>query len=326
MMIELLKKHIEESERIVLFGHLNPDGDAVGATLGLWGVLKKMGKQVKVVLPNDFPDYLSWLDGADEIMIFSKRPEEVKAYLSEVDFMVMLDFNASSRLGKLEEFIPDVPFAMIDHHPSPQYQTPMLFSDVSVSSACEFLTDLLYEMHWDHFIDKDVATSLFVGILTDTGRFNHNSSNPNTYRMVAKLLEKGVEKDMVIDAVFDSFSDNRMRLMGYLLNEKMEVFLEKGLALMTLSLSDKQSFRYQIGDSEGFVNLPLSISGINRSVFLQEFDDKVRLSFRSKGDIAVNQIAAEHFEGGGHKNAAGGTSYESLEKTIEKLKTVMEVN
>lgn len=324
-MIELLKKHIEESENIVLFGHRNPDGDALGATMGLCGVLKAMGKKVTVVLPNDFPDYLSWLSGADGAMVFSKHPEDTKKVLEAADFMVMLDFNAPNRVGELEEFIPNIPLAMIDHHPSPQFDTPMLFSDTSVSSTCEYLTNIIYEMQLDSYIDKDIATALFVGILTDTGRFNHNSSNPQTYRMVANLLEKGVEKDAVIDAVFDSFSESRMRLMGFVLNEKMEVFPDKGLAIIALSLKEKETFKFQAGDAEGLVNLPLSIAGINKSIFMQEYDGMVRMSFRSKGEHAINHIASEHFEGGGHRNAAGGVSTESLEITLKKVKTIFEV-
>jgi len=324
-MIKLLKKHIEESENIVLFGHRNPDGDALGATLGLCGVLKAMGKNATVILPNDFPTYLSWLGGANDIMVFSKHPEDTKKVLDAADFMFMLDFNAANRVGDLEEFIPTIPFAVIDHHPMPQFDTPMLFSDTSVSSTCEFLTNIIYDMALDTHIDKAIATALFVGILTDTGRFNHNSSNPQTYRMVANLLEKGVEKDAVIDAVFDSFSESRMRLMGFVLNEKMEVFKDEGLALVALSLAEKEKFQFQAGDAEGFVNLPLSIAGIKKSIFMQEYDGMVRMSFRSKGEVAINTIAAEHFEGGGHRNAAGGVSYESLEKTLEKVKTIFNV-
>lgn len=324
-MIELLKKQIEESNNIVLLGHRNPDGDAMGATMGLWGVLKQLGKNATVVVPNDFPSYLSWISGTEEAMVFSKNPEDTKRVLAEAEFAVMLDFNAPGRVGDLEEFLPTCPLAMIDHHPHPQFDTPILFSDTSVSSTCEYLTNILYEMELDSYIDKDIATALFVGILTDTGRFNHNSSNPQTFQMVSNLLEKGVEKDAVIDAVFDSFSESRMRLMGYMLNEKMEVFASKGLALMALSLGEKEKFQFQPGDAEGLVNLPLSIAGVEKSVFMQEYDGMVRMSFRSKGENAINTIASEHFEGGGHRNAAGGTSYESLEKTLEKVKTIFEV-
>ena len=324
-MIKLLKKHIEESEKIVLLGHRNPDGDAMGATLGLCGVLKNMGKQVTVVMPNDFPDYLSWLSGASEVAVFSKQPEDTQKVFEEADFMVMLDFNAPSRVGDMEASIPEIPFAMIDHHPVPSFDTPMLFSDTSVSSTCEYLTKLIYEMELDNFMDKEVATSLFVGILTDTGRFNHNSSNPQTYRMVANLLEKGVDKDAVIDMLFANSTESRMRLMGFILNEKMEIFPEQGLALITLSMEEKQKFNFQAGDAEGFVNLPLSITGIERSVFMQEYEDMVRMSFRSKGENAINIIASEHFSGGGHRNAAGGVSFESLDDTLGKVKTIFEV-
>lgn len=324
-MIEILKKHIEESKNIVLFGHRNPDGDAMGATMGLWGVLNKMGKNVSVIVPNDFPNYLSWIEGSAEALVFSQKPENTLNAIAKADFAVMLDFNAPNRVGELEEYLPECPIAMIDHHPFPEFETPMLFSDTSVSSTCEYLTNILYDLGLDCYIDKDIATALFVGILTDTGRFNHNSSNPQTYRMVSNLLEKGVEKDLVIDKVFDSFSESRMRLMGYMLNEKMEVFPSQGLALMTLSISEKEKFDFQPGDAEGLVNLPLSIAGIDRSIFMQEYDNMIRMSFRSKGDYAINTIASTHFEGGGHRNAAGGTSHLSLDKTLEKVKTIFEV-
>lgn len=324
-MIKKLKKQLEESHHIVLLGHRNPDGDATGATLALCGVLRSIGKDVHVIMPNNYPDNLAWISGAEEIKVFSKSPEEVKALLLAADMLVALDFNAFSRLDELAEFIPSVPTAMIDHHPYPQIETDLLFSDTSVSSTCEYLTNILYAMDWDQYIDKDIATALFVGIMTDTGRFNHNSSNPQTFRMVANLLEKGVNKDDVVDRVFDRYSESRMRLMGFALNEKMEVFMEQGIAIMALSLEEKQRFNFKQGDAEGLVNIPLSIDGVTRSVFLQEYDDMIRMSFRSKGDDAINQMAAEHFNGGGHKNAAGGTSFLSLDETLTKLKTLFKL-
>lgn len=322
-MIEQLKKQIEEAEHVVLLGHLYPDGDAVGATLAMCGVIEAMGKVATVIYPNDFPPYLSWLNGAEHALIFSREPERVKNVLSRADFMIMLDFNDASRLDELQHCLPNLPFAVIDHHPSPAFDTPLLFSNTEVSSTCELLTNLLYQMNMEVYIDQNAATALFVGILTDTGRFSHNSSRPQTYRIVANLLEKGVEKDVVIDRVFDSFSEGRMRLMGYVLNDKMEVFPEKGLSIIALSSEEKKRFNFQSGDAEGLVNMPLSIVEVNCSVFMQEHENLIRMSFRSKGDFQVNKIAAEHFDGGGHPNAAGGTSHLSLEATLTRVKEIL---
>ncbi len=319
-MINGLKKALTDAEKIVLIGHKNPDGDATGATLAWKGVLEKQGKQVKVIYPTAMPPYLTWLAGADEAIVFEKKQEAAISALNWADFLMMIDFNGPSRVGDLAPFLPEKPMALIDHHPYPEFETKLLFSDTSVSSACELVTRIIYDMGWDTYIGKDEATALFVGMMTDTGRFSHNSSNPQTFRMVANLLEKGVDKDEVVDRVFDSFSESRTRLMGYLLNDKMQVFPKQKLAIMTLSLEDKERFCFQTGDSEGLVNIPLSIDGVNRSVFLQEYDDKIRMSFRSKGDDPVNHIASEHFEGGGHANAAGGTSYLSLDATVVKVK------
>lgn len=321
-MIKLLKKEIEKAERIVLLGHRNPDGDCIGATLAMCQILKKLNKNATVILPNDIPAYLKWLEGADDIFTFSNQPEQVGETLKKADFLFALDFNAFSRLGEMEDIIPSIPCVMIDHHPEPEIDTPLLFSDTSVSSTCEYLTDILYKLGYDQWLDKTSATALFIGILTDTGRFNHNSSRPQTYRIVANLLEKGVDKDEVMDLLFDSSSESRVRLTGFALSEKMELFADQGLSLMTLSLKEKTRFNFKQGDAEGLVNMPLSISGITRSIFMQEYDDGIRLSFRSKGDIAINTIAAEYFGGGGHRNAAGGSSNDSLEHTLAKVKEI----
>ncbi len=321
-MIELLKKEIEKAERVVLLGHRNPDGDCIGATLAMSHILKQLNKKATVILPNDIPAYLKWLEGADDILTFSNQPEQVAETLKEADFLFVLDFNAFSRLGEMEDLIPSVPCVMIDHHPEPEIDTPLLFSDTSVSSTCEFLTDILYQLDYDQWIEPQCATALFVGILTDTGRFNHNSSRPQTYRMVANLLEKGVNKDEVMDLLFATSTESRMRLTGFALSEKMEIFPEHGLSIMSLSLEEKKRFDFKQGDAEGLVNMPLSISGITRSIFMQEYDDGIRMSFRSKGDIAVNTLAAEHFGGGGHRNAAGGSSNDSLEHTLIKVKEI----
>lgn len=321
-MIDLLKTRIEESQDIVLLGHRNPDGDCTGATLAMQQVLTAMGKRSQVILPNAIPDYLRWLQGANEILDYAKHPEEVKTALQKADLLMALDFNAFSRLDEMQEYLPTCPCVMVDHHPDPQIDSDLLFSDTSVSSTCELITSLLFQMGYEHYLDVHGAAALFTGILTDTGRFNHNSSNPQTYRIVADLLAYGVDKDAIIDRVFDSYTEKRMRLMGFALSERMEVFKSKNMAIISLSLSDKERFNFQQGDGEGLVNMPLSIKGIRCSVFMQEYEDRIRMSFRSKGDFAVNAIANEHFNGGGHRNAAGGTSFDSLTLTLAKVKDV----
>lgn len=325
-MIEKLKQALNGAQKIVLIGHKHPDGDAVGSTLALRKVLVNQGKDVAVVYPTIVPPYLMWLHGADEAYVYENDEALTKEVLDSADFLVMLDHNAPSRVGDMEVVLPLCKsIAMIDHHPYPAFETELLFSDTSVSSACELLTRLLYDMQWDDYIDKDAATALFVGIVTDTGRFNHNSSNPDTYRMVANLMEKGVEKDAVISRIYDDFSEDRMRLMGHLLSNNLEIFSEKGIAIMSLSMKDKERYNYQIGDAEGWVNIPFGIKGISRCIFMQEHPDVVRISFRSKGDIAINEFAAEHFAGGGHRNAAGGSSFVSLDETLAKIKTLLGV-
>lgn len=320
-MIDKLKKQIDKVQNIVLLGHKNPDGDAIGSTMAFKGVLQHLGKKVDVIFPNKYPDYLGWIKGLDESIIFDDDTEKALATLAAAEFVIMLDFNSLIRIDQLGEHIPNVPVAMIDHHPYPDVETPMLFSDTSVSSTCELLTDILYQMQYDCYIEKDEATALFVGIITDTGRFNHNSSNPRTFRMVANLLDKGVDKDGVFDRIFDCFSEKRIRLLGYILNEKMLIYPEQGISIIALSMKEKESFGFKSGDAEGFVNYPLSVVGIGRSIFMQESDDRIRMSFRSK-DIAVNTVASEHFNGGGHAKAAGGTSFASLDETVAKVKEI----
>lgn len=322
-LIQKLKTH----KNILIITHINPDGDALGASLGLYNFLKQKRNDVFILTPNEHPKYLQFLPGNNDIINFeTQNTQAVKALeLSELIFAV--DFNELSRVGKnLSELIKqsEAYKVIIDHHPYPEYESfNTIISDIKVSSAAELVYQVLKTLKDEGKIVKSVAESIFTGILTDTGCFSYNSSTPQTYQIVAELLQYNVDKNAIYSLVYNNFSEQRTRLMGYCLNQKMKILNQYNTAIIALSLKEKEKFDYQIGDSEGFVNLPFSIQGIKMSVFFMENDNEVKISFRSKDDFPVNEIAQKYFSGGGHKNAAGGRSQKSLNDTIKNFMTIL---
>jgi len=312
-------------KRIVLVIHPNPDGDAIGSALGLTGLLRRHGHECAVISPNEFPEFLRWMPGAGEIYRLSKNLKETLNVLKAADFIFVVDCNELSRLGGLNEvFMSSGAYKlMIDHHPDPSLKVDCILSDTSASSTAELVYRFIAGTFLLGYMDKDIADCLFTGIMTDTGCFSYNSSNRKTYETVAALIDYGIDKDKIYRRVYDSFSAGRFRLLGYCLNEKMEVIHNYNTAIISLSLEELSRFGFQTGDTEGFVNYPLSIRGLCFSVLLLEREDMIRMSFRSKGNFAVNDFARKHFRGGGHSNAAGGESYESLEQTVTRIKSLL---
>lgn len=308
-------------KKIVIITHRNPDGDAIGSILGLYGILKKLNHQVNMIVPNDYPAFLKWMPEAKEILVFSKNKEKASEQLKNAEMIFALDFNDLSRVQEFEQLIAghQAYKTFIDHHPEPGNVADLMISNTYVSSTAELVYYFLHEIKLNHLIDKNIATSLYTGIMTDTGCFSFNSSNPETYHAVADMLGYGIEKDKIYSEVYDNFSYNRMRLMGYCLNEKMQYLPEFRTAFISLSAAELKKYNFAIGDSEGFVNLPLSVEGVIFSALFIENKDRIRISFRSKGSFPVNKLSAEHFNGGGHVNASGGELFESLEKSVEKF-------
>lgn len=314
-----------KDEKIIIVAHRNPDGDAMGSALGLYNVFTEMGIEAHVLFPNNFAEYLKWLPGADKITVFMNQPEEGKQLLKNATTIIGVDFNDVSRIKEFkQEYLQlDVKRVLIDHHPYPEMEVDVLVSETSVSSAAELVYRCIKESGFSDKVNKKAATCFYTGIMTDTGNFSHNSSTPETYQVVSDLMDKGVEKDEIFDKVNNNFTFDRMRLMGYCLSEKMVHLPEYRLAYISLTAEEQEKYNFVTGDTEGFVNLPLSIKDVVFAAFFIEKTDRIKISLRSKRKLAINTIVSEHFKGGGHANAAGGESYLGLERTIQKFLKIL---
>ncbi len=324
--IKKLRAEIDQEEGlIILVPHVNPDGDAIGSVLGLTAILKNAGKKVQVISPNHFPDFLKWMKGSSEVLAYNNAREKSAKLMNEATRLICLDFNHLSRTGEMKELVESWQgkSVLIDHHPYPQGFTDLQFSHPDYSSTAELVFHIVKAMGYEQYIDQDAAECLFCGIMTDTGSFNYSVSDPQTFNTVSELLTFGVDPEEIHGRVFDNYSAERMRLMGHCLSECMEIFPEHHAAVMYLSRETQNRFRYQKGDSEGFVNMPLSIKGIHFSAFFTENDGQIKASFRSKGEFAVNEFATAHFNGGGHRNAAGGEIFSTLEETVERFRRLL---
>jgi phosphoesterase RecJ-like protein len=324
-MEELQKKLSEKSGKIVIVTHFNPDGDAIGSALGLCRILSRAGHSCSVFVPNDFPDFLKWLPGAADIITLTGQETKAAKIIESSTILFFVDFNDIRRMKEIREPVSrsSAYRVLIDHHPDPVVTADCMISDTSVSSTAELVYRFIMENGLKEHMDKDIAVCLFAGIMTDTGCFSYNSSSPETYKIVAELLQYNIDKDRIYYRIYDNFSSDRLRLLGYCLNERMEYFPEYRTALIWLDRNDQEKYNFRIGDSEEFVNYPLSIKGVRFSAFFIEKADHVKVSFRSKGHFPVNTFSADHFNGGGHRNASGGESYESLEAVLEKFRGLL---
>lgn len=304
---------VKSVNKILIVSHMNPDGDAVGSTTALRNYLTGKGMEVRIALPNSYPEYLSFLDSNSDILIFSETPEETLAVIDSAELIIALDFNQISRIDDMGCHIMDSDSkkVLMDHHPMPQNELfDLVISDTDVSSTCELVYRYVYfaegmDVNVRSVLPADVAESLYVGMMTDTNNFA-NSVNSHTFTMAAHLMRSGVDKERLQHLVFGGFSENRMRLMGHLLLNKMVVLKKYGMGFITLSAAEQRQFDYSDGDSEGFVNLPLNIKGVNVSALFTEKGDHTRVSLRSVDDFSVNKFSRLHFNGGGHERASGG--------------------
>ncbi|WP_346858287.1 bifunctional oligoribonuclease/PAP phosphatase NrnA [uncultured Draconibacterium sp.] len=319
--ITSVKKILTESKKkITIVPHEHPDGDAIGSALGLGQVLKNFGHEVQVISVNDYPDFLKWFSSDVPVLIFEKEKKVAKELMFASDIMICVDFNEEKRTGHLEKFIKrfENTRILIDHHPYPTDFCDYTISETSYSSTAELVFDVTEAIGLHPQIDLKAAEALFTGVLTDTGGFNHNTSN-NTFKVVSKLMVLGINTDKIRSEVFSNFSADRMRLLGYCLNEKMKVIPEFRSAVISLTIEELERFNFKPGDTEGFVNYPLSINNIVFSALFIEKVGFVKASFRSKGNFPANTFSSQHFNGGGHLNAAGGESELNLEETIAKF-------
>jgi phosphoesterase RecJ-like protein len=323
---EMLSGSLARYDRIVLLSHLNPDGDAIGSLLGFYWFLKGEGKKISMAVPNRMPHFLGFLPGSKKILVYSENPGSVNRSISQAQLIICLDFNEPQRLGDMLNAFKasEAETILIDHHPGPARFTGHIISFTGISSTAEILYRLIGAMKTGTaWLNKNIATCLFAGIMTDTGCFQYSSSLPQTYLAVAQLLKQGIDKDRIYSKVYDNYSAGRMRLMGYALNEKMVVLEDAHAAYISLTRAEMKKYSHVAGDTEGFVNLPFSIRGMKVTALMVEKKDHIKISFRSKGSIDINRFAREHYNGGGHRNAAGGESYLPLDETISSFEQLI---
>lgn len=316
-----------EVRRVVILTHANPDGDALGSALGLNRVLQNAGFESWVIFPTDFPPLVPNLSIYKNWIIFDPKEKETASLLADSDLIFVLDFNDIKRIGKLKELVEKFskPIVLIDHHPEPQIDAAFQFSDTRVSSTAELVYDFVVSMGWTQFLDSLSATALLTGIIADTASFSHNAKRKEVYQATAELIAFGADQHLIQESLFNTNTIDRLQLLGYALSEKMVVFPEYHTAYITLSREELQKFRFKIGDTEGFVNYPLSVKGIIFSAFFMENEEKIKISFRSKGGFAANAFSANHFNGGGHLNAAGGESRKSLAEAVQLFTSLLPV-
>jgi bifunctional oligoribonuclease and PAP phosphatase NrnA len=307
------------SSNIVLISHINPDGDAIGSQLALYHFLKDKGRNVRMITPNYLQEFLKWMTGSELIEIYIRNRKNCRKIIEQADLIVLLDFNHSNRLGESESVVKasHAKKVIIDHHLDPEDFTDITISDSTKCSTAELVHELVSSMNGnENYLTKPYAEALYVGIITDTGNFEHGSYSSRTFRIVADLLESGLEKEKILDRIYNNFSSDRLRLQGFALNKRMVVLPEYQTAYIYLSREDLKEYNHVKGDTEGFVNMPLSIKGINFSAMFIEKEGFIKLSFRSKGKFPSNEFASLYFSGGGHLNASGGEYSDTLDNTI----------
>ena len=318
--INRLKTYIEKGDKFVIVSHEMPDGDAIGSCLGLYHYLMSFDKKsIKVVVPNNFPEFLRWMPGAGDVIIYEQYSDFATQLISEADVLFCLDFNAAKRVGKMASAVvaSDARKVMIDHHLDPDDFCKIVISYPSMSSTCELLFRVICALGDVDLINKNAAECLYTGMMTDTGSFSYNSNNVGIYLIIGELIKKGIDKDEIYRKVHQVYSENRLRLMGYVLYEKMKVYPDKHAAMFALTRDELNCFGYKSGDTEGFVNMPLSIDRIAFSAFFREETNLIKVSLRSVGDFPCNKFAAQYFNGGGHKNASGGEFTGTLDEAVK---------
>lgn len=324
--IQAVQELLSTPKKIAIIPHRGPDGDAMGSTLGLYHFLLKNHHYPTVISPNEFPDFLAWMPGADKIKIYEKDRENCTALLQEAELIFTLDFNALHRTGEMENVLAQLqsPFIMIDHHQNPDDYAAVTYSDTAFGSTCEMLYNFITALGKKDDIDFTIGTCIYTGILTDSGSFKFPKTTGTTHRIVAELIDLGVQNTEIPSLLFDNSSYGRLQILGRAL-QNMIIYPKFKTAYTTLTQEELNSFNYVKGDTEGIVNYGLSIQGIHfAAIFIENKEEKIiKISFRSQGDFDVNQFAREHFNGGGHRNAAGGKSELTMEETQKKFEDLL---
>ena len=334
--IDHFTKWFERADKIVIVSHVSPDGDAIGSSLGLAQFLDSQDKTVNVIVPNAFPDFLKWMPGSKDILLYDRYKEFADKLINEADIICCLDFNSLKRIEEMADSVATSPARkiLIDHHLYPEDFCRIVISHPEISSTSELVFRLICRMGYFSDISREGAECIYTGMMTDTGGFTYNSNNREIYFIISELLSKGIDKDDIYRKVYNTYSESRLRLMGYVLSN-MKVYREYNSALISLTKEEQGKFDYIKGDSEGFVNIPLSIKNVRFSCFLREDTERriIKISLRSVGTFPCNKLAAEFFNGGGHLNASGGEftgtmaeAKQAFEEALKKYKTLLTEN
>ncbi len=322
----IVKRLLDSPKNIVVTGHKNPDGDAVGSCLGMSYFLNSLGHKANVIMPNDFPDFLKWIPGCAEIVVHEQNVEKSLELISAADIVFTLDFNSLARTGDLQKYLEEsnADFVMIDHHQAPDNYAVAMYSDVTMSSTSEMVYHFMDALGKLEVISTEIATQLYTGIMTDTGSFRFPATTATTHRVIAHLIEAGAKSATIHQKVYDTNSWDRMKLLGVAL-KNLNILPEYHTAYISLTQKELDTHNFKKGDTEGFVNYALSVKGVKFAVIFIENKQEniVKISFRSKGGFSVNDFARNHYNGGGHINAAGGRSSKSLSETITEFITIL---
>lgn len=320
--IPAFKAFFSHNRKVVIVTHFKPDADALGSSLGLAGYLKKKGHAVSVITPSDYPDFLDWMPGNADVVIFNKeKPQKAENIIAESDAIFCLDFSSLKRINEIGAMVEKSPAkkVLIDHHLEPEKFADFEQWDDKAASTAELVFKLIRELGDEALIDANVANCLYAGLMTDTGGFRHPNTTREVFQIAGDLVLHGADPSRVSKLIYDTNTLERLRLMGFVLSEKLNVLPQYRTAYITLSSEELKKFSSQTGDTEGLVNYGLSIRGVRLSVLISDRKENIKLSFRSLGEFSVNEFARKHFEGGGHKNAAGGQTSLSLEETLKKF-------
>lgn len=324
--ITTVKSLLSQPQKIAIIPHKNPDGDAMGAALAVYAFLKDKGHEANVISPNDYPKFLKWMPGNDDVVNFERENQKAQQLIQEADLIFTLDFNDLSRVGQMETALKEASadFIMIDHHQQPGDYAKVTYSDVSMSSTCEMVYNFIDFLGETDNITKAIATNLYTGIMTDTGSFKYRSTSSKTHRVVAELIDKGAENMEIHQHVFDTNSPSRLHLLGVALSN-MVILSEYRTAYITLTQEELDAHDYKKGDTEGFVNYGLTLENIVFAlIFIENREEGIiKISLRSVGDFSVNEFARAHFNGGGHTNAAGGRSDLSMDETVARFQEIL---
>ena len=324
--IKSIQELLSSPKQIVIIPHKNPDGDAIGSTLGLLHYLKQYNHDVVIIAPNDYPDFLKWMPGEASILKYDQEKDNCDVLIISAELIFTLDFNSLSRIGNMQTTVANSSSTkiMIDHHQQPDDYAQYIYSDVTMSSTCEMVYNFIDMLKGTHNINSDIATCLYTGIMTDTGSFRFSSTTSATHKIVSVLIEKGADNSQIHNQIMDTNSYERLQLLGKALNN-LKVIPEYKTAYISLTQAELNSFNFKKGDTEGFVNYGLSLKGvIFAAIFIESQQDNIiKISLRSKGSFSVNEFSRSHFEGGGHTNAAGGKSDLNMKDTIDKFISIL---